>query len=185
MVLYGFPEIFKTVIGVSKITVRSSFSCPVSHFFRNIEVSFMVLYGFPEISKTVIGVSKITVRSLFSCPVSHFCRYFEVMFVAVYSVLEIFGVANMTIPFFFLSPLSNFIGNLVGVFKITIRLCLSFLSHSNNKLQIRSTTFQEDSCGCHIFAGFAISALLQKSILDMLQFHFSVDTKFLMYDNVR
>ena len=86
---------------------------------------------------------------------------------AVYSVLEIFGVANMTISFFFLSPLSNFIGNPV-VLKITISLCLSFLSHSNNKLKIRSTAFQEDSCGCDIFVGLAISALLQKSILDML-----------------
>ena len=129
----------------------------------------MVLYGFPEISKTEIGVAKITVRSLFSCPVSYFSGYFEVPIMTVYGVLEIFGVANMTIPFFFLSPLSNFIGNLVGVFKITIRPCLSFLSHSNNKLQIGSTAFQEDSCGCHSFAGFAISALLQKCILlDML-----------------
>ena len=84
----------------------------------------------------------------------------------------------MAIPFFFLSPFSNFIGNAVGVFKITIRLCLSFLSHSNNKLQIRSTAFLEDSCGCHIFAGFAISALLEKSI-DMLWFNFSFDTIFL------
>ena len=87
----------------------------------------------------------------------------------VYSVLEIFGVANMTISFFFLSPLSNFIGNPV-VFKITISLCLSFLSHSNNEFEIRSTAFQEDSCGCDIFAGLAISAPLQKSILDMLWF---------------
>ena len=55
MVLYGFLEISKTAIGVAKITVRFSFSCPVSHFFRNFEVSFMVLYGFPEISQTVIG----------------------------------------------------------------------------------------------------------------------------------
>ena len=66
---------------------------------------------------------------------------------AVYGVLEIFKVdivvANMTIRFFFLSPLSNFIGNLVGVFKITIRLCLSFLSHSNYKLQINLLLFQK------------------------------------------
>ena len=96
----------------------------------------------------------------------------------VYSVLEIFGVANMTIPFFFLSPFSHFIGNLVGVFKITVRPCLSFLSHSNNKLQMKSIAFLEDRCGCHIFAGLAISALLQKSI-DILWFHFSFDTIFL------
>ena len=62
MVLYGFLEISKTVIGVAKITVRFSFSCPVSRFFRNFEVSFMVLYGSLEISKTVIGVAKITAR---------------------------------------------------------------------------------------------------------------------------
>ena len=160
MVLYGFLEMSKISKGVAKITIRSSFSCPVSHFFRNFEVTFMVLYGSPEISKTVIGVAKITVRSSFSCPVSHFSGYFEVPFMTVYSVLEIFCA--------FLSPLSNFIGNLVGVFKITIPLFLSFLSHSNNKLQITSTAFQEDSCGCHSFAGFAISALLQISILVML-----------------
>ena len=48
MVLYGFLEISKTVIDVAKITVRFSFSCSVSQFFRNFEVSFMVLYGFLE-----------------------------------------------------------------------------------------------------------------------------------------
>ena len=50
MVLYGFLEISKTVIGATKITVRPSFSCPVSYFFRNFEVSFMVLYGLLGIS---------------------------------------------------------------------------------------------------------------------------------------
>ena len=70
IILNGFLELFKTVIGVAKITVRFSFSYPVSHSFRNCEVSFIVLYGFLEISKTVIGVAKITVRSSFSCPVS-------------------------------------------------------------------------------------------------------------------
>ena len=55
MVLYGFLEISKTAIGDAKITARYSLSCPVSHFFRNFELSFMVLYGFPEISHTVTG----------------------------------------------------------------------------------------------------------------------------------
>ena len=155
MVLYGFLGISKTVIGIAKITVRSSFSCPVPHFFRNFEVSFMVLYGFLKISKTVIGVAKITVGNSFSCPVSHLSEKFKAYFKVVYGVLEIFkgcrGVANITIPFFFLCPLSNFIGNLVGVSKITGGLCLSFLSHSNNKLQIKSTAFPEDSSSSHIF----------------------------------
>ena len=76
MVLYGFLKISKISKGVAPITVRFSFPCPVSHFFRNFEVSFMVLYGFLKISKTVIGVAKITERSSFSCPVSHFFRNF-------------------------------------------------------------------------------------------------------------
>ena len=70
MVLFGFLEISKTVIGVAKITIRISFSCPIFNFFRNFKVPFMVLYGFLEISKTDIGVAKITVGFSFSCPVS-------------------------------------------------------------------------------------------------------------------
>ena len=66
--LNGFLKISKPVIGFAKKTVSFSFSCPVSNFFRNFEVSFLVLYGFLEISKTVIGVAKITVRFSFSCP---------------------------------------------------------------------------------------------------------------------
>ena len=145
MVLYGFLEISKICIDVAKITVSFSFSCPISHFFRNFEVSFMVLYGFLEISTTVIGVAKITVRFSFSCPVAHLSEKFEAYFKLVYGVLEIFKVnicvANSTIPFFFPCPLPNFIGNLVGIF--TGGLCLSFRSHSTNKLQIKST-----SCFC-------------------------------------
>ena len=68
MVLYGFLEVSKSAIGVAKMAVRFSFSCPVSHFCRNFEASFMVLYGFLEISKTAIGDAKIRVRfSAFSC----------------------------------------------------------------------------------------------------------------------
>ena len=143
MVLYGFLEISKISKGDAKITVRFSFSCPVSHFFGNFEVSFMVLYGFLEISTTVIGVAKITVRFSFSCPVAHLSEKFEAYFKLVYGVLEIFKVnicvANSTIPFFFLCPLPNFIGNLVGISKITGGFCLPLRSHSTNKLQIKST----------------------------------------------
>ena len=64
MVIYGFLEIFKTVIRVAKITVISSFSCLVPHVCRNLEASFMVIYGFLEIYKTVIA--KITVRVVVS-----------------------------------------------------------------------------------------------------------------------
>ena len=59
MVLYGLLKIYKSVIGDAKTTIRSSFSCPVSHFFRHFEVSFMVLYGSLEISKSVIGDSRL------------------------------------------------------------------------------------------------------------------------------
>ena len=76
-------------MGVAKITVSSSFSCLVSYFSRNFEVSFMLLYGFLDISKTVIGVAKITVRFSFSCPVSHFFRNFEVSFMVLYGFLKI------------------------------------------------------------------------------------------------
>ena len=93
MVLYGFLEISKSVIGDAKITVRSSFSCPVSHFFRNFEVSFMVLYGFLEISKTIIGDAKVTVHSSFSCPISHFFRKFEVSFKVLYGFVLFFLLA--------------------------------------------------------------------------------------------
>ena len=89
MVLYGFLKIPKFAVGDAKITVRSSFSCPVSHFFRNFEVSFMILYGLLEISKTKIGVAKITVRSSFSCHVSHLFRNFEVSFMVIYGFLKI------------------------------------------------------------------------------------------------
>ena len=61
MVLYGFLKISKTVIGVAKITIRSSFSCPVSHFFGHLEVPFMVLYSFLEISHTVVGFAQTTI----------------------------------------------------------------------------------------------------------------------------
>ena len=70
MVLCGFPEISEICKGDAKITVRVSFSCPVPHFFRNFEVSFMIFYGFLEISEICKGVAKITVRSSFYCPVS-------------------------------------------------------------------------------------------------------------------
>ena len=72
MVLYGFLEISKTVIGVAQITVRNFFSCPVSHLFGNFEVSFKALYGFLEISNISKGDAKIIVRSSFSLPVC-FC----------------------------------------------------------------------------------------------------------------
>ena len=85
----GFLEIFKPVIGVAKINVRYSFSCLVSYFCRNFEVSFMVLYGFLEISKSVIGVAKITVRFSSSCPVSPFFRNFVVSFMVLYGFPEI------------------------------------------------------------------------------------------------
>ena len=78
MVLYGFLEISKISKDDAKITVRSFFSCPVSHFFRNSEVSFMVLFGFLEISKIFKGIAKITVRHSFSYPVFHFSAYFDV-----------------------------------------------------------------------------------------------------------
>ena len=87
MVLYGFLEISKSVIGVAKITGRSSFSCPVSHFFRNFEASFMVLYGFLNISKTMIGVAKITVRySLFRF-IAQFFGNLEESFMVLYGFL--------------------------------------------------------------------------------------------------
>ena len=89
MTLYGFLAIFKSVLGDAKTDIRSSFSCPVSHFFRNFEESFIVLHGFLKISKTVIDVAKITKRSSFSCPVSHFFRNFEVSFMVLYGFLEI------------------------------------------------------------------------------------------------
>ena len=69
------------------VRVGSSFSCPVSLFFRNSEESFIVLYGSLEISNIVIGVSKIVVRSSFSCPVSHFFRNFEEAFIVLYGYL--------------------------------------------------------------------------------------------------
>ena len=56
MVLYGFLEISKTMKGVAKITVRASFSCLLSQFFQNFEVSIRVLCSFLEISNTVVGV---------------------------------------------------------------------------------------------------------------------------------
>ena len=87
MVLYGSLEISKSVIGVAKSTIRSSFSCPVSHFFRNFEVSFMVLYGFLNISKTIIGVAKITVRFSLSCFISHFFGNLEESFMVLYGFL--------------------------------------------------------------------------------------------------
>ena len=62
MVLYGFLEISETVIGVAKITVRFSFSCPVSHFFRNFEMTFMVIYGFEVYFKAVYGVLEIFIH---------------------------------------------------------------------------------------------------------------------------
>ena len=158
MVLYGFLEISKISKGDAKITVRCSFSYPVSHFFWNFEVSFMVLYGFLEISKISKGDAKITVRSSFSCSVSYFFRNFEVSFMAVYGVLEIFKLdiddGNITIPCFFLSPLFNVISNFGGVSKITVRLCFFFLSHSNNKLQIKCNAFPEDVVVVTIAGGF-------------------------------
>ena len=55
MVLNGFLEISKTARSDAKGTKRSTFSCPISNFFRNFELSFMVLNGVLEISKTIIG----------------------------------------------------------------------------------------------------------------------------------
>ena len=84
MVLCGFLEMSKIVIGVAKISVCSSFFFPLSHLFRNFEVSFMVLYGLPEISNTVIGVAKITARYSLSYLISHFFRNFEESFMVLY-----------------------------------------------------------------------------------------------------
>ena len=115
----------------------------------------MVLYAFLEISKTVIGGTKNTVCFSFSCPVSHLSEIFEAYFKVFYGVLEIFkveaGVANIATSFFLLCPLPMFIGNLIGVSKITGGLFLVFLSHSTNELQMKSTAFPEDSCSCHNF----------------------------------
>ena len=66
MVLYGFLKISQAMISVAKITVRYSFPCSVSRFFRNFEVSFMVLYGFLKIYQALISAAKITVRSSLS-----------------------------------------------------------------------------------------------------------------------
>ena len=46
MVLYGFLEISMTAIGVAKITVRCSFSCPVSHLSEIFEAYFNVFMAF-------------------------------------------------------------------------------------------------------------------------------------------
>ena len=97
MALYGFLEISKTFIGVAKITVSCSFSCPVSHFFGNFEVSFMVVYGFLEISKTVMGVAKTTIYLCLCFPVSYLSDSFEEYF---NGVLEIFTV-DIGVCYFF------------------------------------------------------------------------------------
>ena len=96
MVLYGFLEISKFVIGVAKTTAVSfTFSCPVSNLFSNLKISFMVIYGYLEIFKVNIGVAKITIRFFFICLLSDFFGGYLV------------GVAKITVcPF--LSLLSHF-----------------------------------------------------------------------------
>ena len=70
MVLYGFLEISKTVIGVAKITVRCSFSCPVSHLSEIFEAYFKVFYGVLEIFKVEKGVANIATSSSVLSPCS-------------------------------------------------------------------------------------------------------------------
>ena len=152
MVLYGFLKISNPVISDAKITVRSSLSCPVSHFFRNFEVSFMILYSLLEISKTVIGVAKITERFSFSCFVSHFFRNLEMLFMVLYGFLKIsntvVGVTKSTVYVFFYYPVSYFSDNFEVYFKdfyggleifivdIGVYYFLAFLRHFNENVQI-------------------------------------------------
>ena len=72
MLLYGFLEITKTVIGVAKITVHFSFCCLASHFSREFEVYFKVFYGVPEIFKVDICVANITIAFFFLSLLSNF-----------------------------------------------------------------------------------------------------------------
>ena len=151
MILYSLLEISKTVIGVAKITVRSSLSCPVAHFFGNFEVLFIVLYGFLIISKTVTGVAKIK-RFSFSCFVSHFFRNLEMLFMVLYGFLKIsntvVGVTKSAVYVFFYYPVSYFSDNFEVYFKdfyggleifivdIGVYYFLSFLRHFNENVQI-------------------------------------------------
>ena len=136
--LYGLNKIFKTVIGVSKITVRYSFSCPVSHFFRNFAVSFMVLYGFLEISKSVIDIAKIAVRYSF-CPVSHFFRNFEVPSMVLYGFLSISkSVRGDTIRSSFSCPVFRFFRN----FEVSYMVLYGFLEISKSLIGIAKPTIR-------------------------------------------
>lgn len=50
MLVYGFLEIAKPVMGVSQISMCAPFSSTASQFFGNFEITFAVIYGFFEMS---------------------------------------------------------------------------------------------------------------------------------------